>query len=114
MIPAARARVLIAAIVIVATSRAAAEPVHLHMRTPSTVTTEGGNTRQLPPGYFLDEDSYTKLDAEMRRLQEQETRLGAENRSLRGTLSSWQPGWIVVTVAIASGVALGWYVNSQL
>jgi hypothetical protein len=106
-----RPRVILAAIVILATTRAAAEPVHLHMRTPSTVTTEGGTTRQLPPGYFLDEDSYSKLDTEMRRLQEQETRLGAENRSLRGTLSSWQPGWLVVVGAVVVGATLGFYVH---
>jgi len=109
-----RPRVILAALIIVATSRAAADPVHLHMRTPSTVTTEGGTTRQLPPGYFLDEESYSKLDTEVRRLQEQETRLGAENRSLRGTLSSWQPGWLVVVGAVVGGAALGFYVHSKL
>jgi hypothetical protein len=111
-----RPRVIVAAVVILATTRAAADPVHLHlhMRTPSTVTTDGGTTLKLPPGYFLDEDSYGQLDTEMRRLQEQETRLGAENRSLRKTLSSWQPGWLVVAGAVVGGVALGFYVHSKL
>lgn len=109
-----RPRIILAAIILVATSRAAADPVHLHMRTPSTLTTESGNTRQLPPGYFLDEETYGKLDTEVRRLQEQETRLVAENRSLRKTLSSWRPGWVVVMSAVVGGVALGVYAHSKL
>lgn len=109
-----RPRIILAALILVATSRAAADPVHLHMRTPSTVTTDGGSTLQLPPGYFLDEDSYSKLDNEVRRLQGQETRLVAENGSLRKTLSSWQPGWVVVASAVAGGIALGFYVHSKL
>lgn len=109
-----RPRVLLAAIVILATTRAAADPVHLHMRSPSTVTTDGGTTLKLPPGYFLDEESYGKLDTEVRRLQEQETRLVAENGSLRKTLSSWRPGWVVVVSAVVSGVAIGVYAHSKL
>lgn len=109
-------RIVISTIVALAamTRVASGDPVNLHMRTPSTCETEGGTKLQLPPGYFLDEESHDRLDREVRRLQDAETRLVAENRSLRGTLSSWQPGWVVLVVAVAGGVALGVYAGSKL
>ena len=52
-----------------------------HITTPSTVHTDGGTDLRLPPWYFLDEPSWGKLDAKARRLQDQETRLGARTRA---------------------------------
>lgn len=70
--------------------------------------------RLLPPGRFLDETSYTALDLEMRRLQDAETRLGAENTSLRKTTTSWQPGWKTVVTVFLVGVSGGVYIHSKL
>lgn len=49
------------------------------------------------------------LDAEIRRLQELETRLVAENRSLRDSAKSWQPGWKTLLVTLATGISVGVY-----
>lgn len=110
----ARRVALTAIIALGAMSRAAADPTNLHLQTPSTVHTDGGTDLRLPPGYFLDEGTHDKVDLEMKRLQDAETRLKAENTSLRKTVSDWQPGWYTLAIAIAGGVALGWYANSKL
>lgn len=86
----------------------------LHMRSPSTLKTDGGSELRLPPGYFLDEPTYDKLDAETKRLQDAEVRLTAENKSMRQSLSGWQPGWYIIAGFVVSGVALGWYLRDKL
>jgi hypothetical protein len=68
----------------------------------------------LAPGYYLDEAAWAKREAELKRLQDAETRLSAENKSLRGTVATWQPGWMTLVVAIAVGAASGVYVRSKL
>jgi len=88
------------------------KPVHLS--TPSLVATDGGSDLHLPPGYYLAEPLYKQWDAETKRLQTAETRLTAENKSLRASASSWQPGWYTLAVTLASGAALGWYAHSKL
>lgn len=82
-------------------------PCHLRMRDPSTLITYKGDTFTLPPGRFLDENTYSALDTEWKRLQDQETRLTAENKSFRKTMDTWQPGWITLTIATLSGIATG-------
>lgn len=80
----------------------------VHLQSPSAVTTDGGTSLRLPPGYFLDESTWHTRDAEMRRLQELETRLKAENASLRASANkpSW---WIVAGVALGAAVGAGGY-----
>lgn len=85
-------------------SRSAADPI-LHLKTPSAVHTQGGTDLTLPPGYFLDEPTFADKDAEMRRLQEQETRLNAENQSLRKSAKKSPWDWKVVSAAFAAGCA---------
>jgi hypothetical protein len=77
------------------------------------VHTDGGNDLRLPPGYYLDEPNWNKLDLEVRRLQDQETRLTAENHSLRTSLGGWQPGWKTLSGALLLGIAAGFYVRSK-
>jgi hypothetical protein len=89
-------------------------PVNVHLRTPSTVHTDGGVDLRLPPGYFLDETSRRDLDAEVKRLQTQEIRLAAENASLVKATQGWQPGWYTLAISFAGGLALGWYVCDRL
>lgn len=95
------------------TSSALADPP-LHLLTPSTLTTEGGSTLRLPPSYVLSEPAWSSLDVEMKRLQDVETRLKAENGSLRAAVSGWQPGFYTLAIAIVSGMALAVYVDRKL
>lgn len=74
---------------------------------PITVITSEGQAITLPAGVFLTAPAFAKVDAEVIRLQEAETRLRAENASLLASLET--PKWIaiasgalaVITVAIA-------------
>lgn len=86
---------------------------YLHLRTPAHVLTDGGADLRLPPGYYLDEPTWGKLDTEVRRLQDSETRLNAENKSLKTSLSGWQPGWWTLAGAVAGGLAIGWYAHGK-
>ena len=72
---------------------------------PSTLKTEKGSELKLPPGYFLDEETWMERDAEMRRLQEQESRLRAENLSLRDSADDFP--WGKIALGIAVGLAGG-------
>lgn len=111
-----RAAVAAAALCVVAVPRAAAaDPVAVHVHSPSHLLSDQGADLRLPPGYFVDEDAWGRIDAEMRRLQDAETRLTAENVSLRRSASAWAwPGWGPTALAIASGIAVGAYVEHRL
>jgi hypothetical protein len=85
----------------------------LHLSTPSTGRTDGGTDLRLPPGYFLDEPTWGKLDVENKRLQNAETRLTAENKSLRTSASSISFGWKTLATALLVGVAAGAYVATR-
>jgi len=105
--------------VLVGSTGAAADPVltfaHLHSpREACLAASDPPDCVSLPAGYFLDEPTYLHLDAEMKRLQDQETRLSTENESLRKTAASWQPGWITLTTALVVGLAAGVYLDRKL
>lgn len=85
----------------------------LHLQSSTTGRTDGGTDLRLPPGYFLDEPTFQAKDVEMRRLQEAETRLKAENDSFRKTQKEWQPGWKLMMSALVIGIAGGVYVRSK-
>jgi hypothetical protein len=87
---------------------------YVHLESSSHVTTDGGSTLTLPPGYFFDAPTYSAVDAEFHRLQDAETRLTAENKSMRASLASWEPGWYVLGGAVLSALALGWELRSKL
>ena len=95
---------VVAALVTVLAAREAAGDIY-HLKSPSTVETEKGSKLKLPPGYFLDERSWQERDLEMRRLQMQETRLKAENKSLRESVTEYP--WLATGVVGLFGVAFG-------
>lgn len=79
-----------------------------HLRTPSRCATDGGSVLSLPPGYFLTEATYSALDADLRRLGDAETRLKAENASLRqATVSKPAKTLLWVLGAAAAGFLVG-------
>lgn len=105
------------ALLVMAPSEARAEPYTprpgeiLHLQTPTTGKTDGGTDLRLPPGYFFDEPTHTTLDAEMRRLQERETRLAAENKSLRSSAKGISFGWYALAGALVTGFTVGVFVG---
>lgn len=114
-----RTALVIVAVLAVATRAAAADPVavppvDLHIHSDSHLITDGGNDLRLPPGYFQDEPTHDKLDQSLKGLQDDKTRLTAENGSLKAAVSTWQPGWYVVLGAVVTGVAAGWYLHDKL
>ena len=79
-----------------------ADTTPIHLKTTATCTTAGGTTIVLLPGYYLSEGLWAKLDRETRRLQDLETRLTVENKSLKASLNS-KSG----VLSLLSGVVLG-------
>ncbi len=61
----------------------------------------------LPPGRFLGEPTWSGIDTEFKRLQDAETRLTAENTSLRQSASGWQPGWKLLVGTLVVGFVGG-------
>jgi hypothetical protein len=79
-----------------------------HVKSPSTLETDKGNKLQLPPGYFLDEDTWQERDAEMHRLQELDVRLTAENKSLResATGGHWKSMMAIGMLGVVVGISI--------
>lgn len=104
-------RVLAALVVIVALAwpaRASADGGEvLRLESPSTVVTDGGTELRLPPGYFVPDVTWQRLDAEVVRLQNTETRLEAENRTLRETPPPTRQWWIGAGIGLVAGIVLG-------
>lgn len=102
--------------VLLLASQAAAEPVlpgeapaqtYYRVRKPSTLHTLGGLVVPLPPVYILGEPEWERLDAEVRRLQDAETRLEAENTSLRETARALSFPWRGAVVGGLLGLVVG-------
>ncbi len=72
--------------------------------TTATCTTAGGAALTLPPGWWLVPPSDWKdLDAELSRLQVVETRLTAENLSLKTSALERRSRWWFVSAGLAAG-----------
>jgi hypothetical protein len=87
-------------------------PPPRHFRTPP-VCTVGDATLELPPGYYLAESAFTKLDLELRRAQDAETRLTAEGNVLRRYAEAGNLGWrgaaVLASTAFVAGAAAAYY-----
>jgi len=92
------------------TSSAVADPLpSIPAKLPNggNLTTPGGANLDLPPGwYIVPGDLWKDLDLEMRRLQESETRLSAENKSLKASASE-RTGWYWIASAVVVGFGGG-------
>jgi hypothetical protein len=109
-------RKIVAVTALVATllvySRAAGEPppdIPAQLETGGVLTTPGGSTIELPPDWWIvPPDHWRRIDDEMRRLQEAETRLTAQNRSLRSSAADFDRKWIWVGgSALVAGLLMG-------
>lgn len=83
---------------------AAADPdptTVVHVLEPFHVTLDSnGASEHFSPSFVVPDLVWTQVDAEMKRLQDQETRLTAENKSLTASVSSGSVWW---KVALAGG-----------
>lgn len=86
----------------------------LHLKSGLEGRTPGGVDLRLPPGYFLDEAKYRRDEVELKRLQDAETRLTAENASFRESAKAWSPPFWLLGTAFAVGAATGVYVVLKL
>lgn len=88
----------------------AAIDVPTHLQSASHVTTDGGSSLDLPPGYFISEPQWDDLDFRVRALQDDVVRLGAENKSLRESAGSGAPWWAIAAAVVvgAAGGAYAW------
>lgn len=76
-----------------------------HLKSPSTLRTEKGNELTLPPGYFLDEQTWLERDAELKKLQDERIRRDAENKSLRKSANEYP--WLATGAVGVFGVVFG-------
>lgn len=90
-----------------------AEPLSkpIHVTVPSTLTTDSGTELHLPPIYLMSEPQWEHLDAEVKRLQDAETRLTAENKVLQSSDSGPSIGWKMLISATVVGIAVGYYLK---
>ena len=86
----------------------------VHILTPAEVHTQGGSDINLPPGYFLTEPDWNVLDSQVKDLQDDKTRLTAQNNAFRNAPG---PGWWILvagTVGLLVGVSGGIYIGHKL
>lgn len=122
-----RAAAVAFALVTLVAARAAAEPPplppptvaplapgeSLRVEGPSTLVTDLGGVIRLPPVLVIGREAEKKLDAELRRLQTIETRLSAENASLRDSAGWGWGSWLAVGTALAAGAAGGYWLSTR-
>lgn len=74
----------------------------------STLKTDGGSELRLPADITIfPRPARSELDAELRRLQNEETKLKAENASLRASAEELPFGWGTIIAVAAAAVAGG-------
>jgi hypothetical protein len=106
-------RILAAVVLLVLLGgRAAAKPVRFGSR--AQCTTEKGSGLSVPPGaVVLPPEDWSTLDAELRRLQAAETRLKAENSSLKDSGGAGWGTWVGIGLGLAAGAAGVWYLDHR-
>lgn len=86
---------------------------HLLLRTgPGELLGPDGKRYLIPQlSHVLTPEKFSELDAELMRLQEAETRLQAENKSLRQSADSVP--WLPVVIGVGLGVVAGAYIGAR-
>jgi hypothetical protein len=82
------------------------EPLNVRLTQAARCTLEDERVVLFPSGTrIIGETEWTALDTEVRRLQDAETRLQAENDSFRKSARSAGPNWGTVTLAASAFIA---------
>lgn len=82
---------------------------HVRLTTgPGELIAPNGQRYYLPVGtHILDSITWDKLDQDVKATKDDNTRLKAENESLKRSLSSWSPGWGTLIVLTTLTIAVG-------
>lgn len=91
-------------------ARAAADPnpcpdPGCHVKNGGVLATPKGTVLLLPPGFYLDEETWAKRDLELKDAQDKVTRLKAENDSFRKSADEIR--WKAPVIAGGLGIVLG-------
>jgi hypothetical protein len=78
-----------------------------HVKTPFRLISDGGTDIRLPPSYILTEPTYKYLDLRLKTLEDNETRLTAENKELKE--GATKKHWIYLGTIFVAGVLVGGY-----
>jgi hypothetical protein len=115
-------RTVVIALVLLASAGASANPdpeprTHVETERPRLLCVPPQPPERcitLPPGHFVDTGTWSAIDTELRAARDRVTKLEAENKSLRASADSWQPGWKLMALTLLAGAAGGWYVHARL
>lgn len=117
-----RLTLVLAAALVLAPARAQAYPIAESLPTDHVRLTSGPGTLGilervfvLPQGtHVLAPPAWDKLDLELHRLQDAETRLTAENTYMRNRVKGWTPGWKTLATTMLTSIATGIYIGRKL
>lgn len=84
-------------------------PESIRFTLPITCQAEGAEPIDLDPGRYLREDLWQGLDSEIQILQNDRTRLRAENQALRDY--SEPTPWILIGLAFGAGALGAYYIS---
>lgn len=99
--------VVVLVVSLLATSAAAEDFPFLRFKTPAVCTTEGGSTVNIPIGRFIPEESWDQIDTEWQIMEDNTTRLEAENKHLKASESP--VGWKTSLAGSIVGILIGRY-----
>jgi len=94
------------------TSTHAAADSLLHFKTPAVCKTNGGSTVHILPGRYIPEPEWIRIDEMFKELEDDNTRLKAENASLLEE-PPWSPGWKFAIGAFLIGTGAGAYAYNK-
>ncbi len=107
---------LAVSIVVALASRAAADPAPenpcpdpgCYVKKGAVLVLPSGNALVVPPGYYLDEPTWSRRDAELKLAQDLNTRLKAENESFRKSADEirWKAPVVAAGLGFIAGVVV--------
>lgn len=92
---------------------------HLILPAPRTLCKDGLTPdapkvcRELPPGHFVDNVEWQKLDAAIVDRDKTIARLKAENDVYKKNADTWSPGWKTLVGAVVTGISVGVYAATR-
>ena len=86
----------------------------VHFQSEVSAISKAGSVFTLPPGYYMDLDTYGLLNKNTKTIQDQVTSLQAQNASLKLAVSGWTAGYVSVIGSFVLGSVLSIYLYRKL